>query len=92
MWAYVESNTSTFHFACLYLKFHWLFQCEGVPEAQKLIEQLLQLIPPMRATINLGIQPEAKDCTKNGRFINQQSLIACSFEYLWTRENMKDSM
>ena len=42
-----------------------------MPEAQKLIEQLLQLIPPMRATINLGIQPEAKDCTKNGRFTNQ---------------------
>ena len=38
-------------------------------EAQKLIEQLLQLIPPMRATVNLGIQPEAKDCTKNGIFM-----------------------
>ena len=45
-----------------------LFQCEGVPEAQKLIDQLLQLIPPMKSTISLGIQPEAKDCTKNGRF------------------------
>ena len=39
-----------------------------MPEAQKLIEQLLQLIPPMKSTISLGIQPEAKDCTKNGKY------------------------
>ena len=44
-----------------------------MPEAQKLIEQLLQLIPPMKSTINLGIQPEAKDCTKNGKYINKTS-------------------
>ena len=39
---------STFQ-AIVYIISDWLLQCEGVPEAQKLIEQLLQLIPPMNS-------------------------------------------
>jgi hypothetical protein len=42
------------------------FQCEGVPQAKKLIGQLLELIPPIKSSVSLGIQAEEREVTKNG--------------------------
>jgi hypothetical protein len=38
-----------------------------VPQAQKLIGQLLELIQPMKSSVTLGIQPEEREVTKNGK-------------------------
>ncbi|XP_053405929.1 N-alpha-acetyltransferase 35, NatC auxiliary subunit-like isoform X2 [Mercenaria mercenaria] len=40
-------------------------KCEGVPQAQKLIGQVLELIKPMKTSVSLGIQPEEREVTKN---------------------------
>ncbi|KAH3833681.1 hypothetical protein DPMN_106994 [Dreissena polymorpha] len=40
-------------------------KCEGVPQAKKLISQILEFIEPIRSTISLGIVPEDREITKN---------------------------
>ncbi|XP_048729829.2 N-alpha-acetyltransferase 35, NatC auxiliary subunit-like isoform X3 [Ostrea edulis] len=40
-------------------------KCEGIPQAQKLIGQLLELLPTIRDTICMGIQPDNKQVGKN---------------------------
>uniref|UniRef100_A0A8W8N5P4 Protein MAK10 homolog n=1 Tax=Magallana gigas TaxID=29159 RepID=A0A8W8N5P4_MAGGI len=40
-------------------------KCEGIPQAQKLICQLLELLPIIRDTICMGIQPDNKEVGKN---------------------------
>ncbi|XP_064608764.1 N-alpha-acetyltransferase 35, NatC auxiliary subunit-like [Liolophura sinensis] len=40
-------------------------KCEGVPQAQKILEQLTELVPIMKKTEPLGIQPEQREVTKN---------------------------
>ena len=45
----------------------YIFQCEGIPQAQKLISQLLELLPTIKETICMGIQPESQEVGKNGQ-------------------------
>ncbi|XP_067665722.1 N-alpha-acetyltransferase 35, NatC auxiliary subunit-like [Haliotis asinina] len=40
-------------------------KCEGIPQAQKTLVQLLELVPQVKATIHFGIQPEDREATKN---------------------------
>ncbi|KAL4227585.1 N-alpha-acetyltransferase 35 NatC auxiliary subunit [Mactra antiquata] len=39
-------------------------RCEGVPQAKKLIGQMLEVIQPMKSSITLGIQTEEREVTK----------------------------
>ncbi|XP_052797066.1 N-alpha-acetyltransferase 35, NatC auxiliary subunit-like [Mya arenaria] len=40
-------------------------KCEGVPQAKKLINQMLELIKTIKETVSLGIHPEDREVTKN---------------------------
>ncbi|WAR00409.1 NAA35-like protein [Mya arenaria] len=40
-------------------------ECEGVPQAKKLINQMLELIKTIKETVSLGIHPEDREVTKN---------------------------
>lgn len=51
------------------LRYLCVLQCEGIPQAQKLICQLLELLPIIRDTICMGIQPDNKEVGKNGRYM-----------------------
>lgn len=44
----------------------YILKCEGVPQGQKLIGQMLELIKPMKSSVDLGIKPEEREVTKNG--------------------------
>lgn len=61
-------------FTCIWciiynLSYLFVLQCEGIPQAQKLICQLLELLPIIRDTICMGIQPDNKEVGKNGRYM-----------------------
>ena len=43
-----------------------LLQSEGLPQAQKLILQLQELVPLTRSSLHLGIQPPSREASKNG--------------------------
>lgn len=57
------------------VKFHRLFfsmllsfskeKCEGIPQSHKLVGQLQELIPMMRDTLSVGVQPEKRELSKN---------------------------
>ncbi|KAJ8304627.1 hypothetical protein KUTeg_018210 [Tegillarca granosa] len=57
------------------IKYHRLFfslllsfnkeKCEGIPQAEKLLKQLQELIPSIRSTLDLGIQPDSQQVNKN---------------------------
>jgi len=53
---------------------HSIWQCEGVPQAKKLIGQMLELFKPIKESIGLGIQPEAREATKNGMQYNKNTI------------------
>lgn len=52
-----------------------VLQCEGIPQAQKLICQLLELLPIIRDTICMGIQPDNKEVGKNGRYMQDDKMV-----------------
>ncbi|XP_021369661.1 N-alpha-acetyltransferase 35, NatC auxiliary subunit-like isoform X1 [Mizuhopecten yessoensis] len=39
--------------------------CEGIPQSQKIVVQLQELIPTIRDTLPVGVQPEQKELSKN---------------------------
>lgn len=50
-----------------------------MPQAQKLIGQLLEMIQPMKSSVPLGVQPEEREVTKNGEsaFLFYQTCDGC---------------
>lgn len=44
----------------------FFFKCEGVSLVKKLVTQMQELIPVIKKTLSLGIQPETKEFSKNG--------------------------
>lgn len=62
---------------CIIYNLSYLFvlQCEGIPQAQKLICQLLELLPIIRDTICMGIQPDNKEVGKNGRYMQDDKMV-----------------
>ncbi|KAL5004056.1 hypothetical protein ScPMuIL_017512 [Solemya velum] len=40
-------------------------RCEGIPQAQKLLSQLSELLPNIRSTVDIGIKPDQTENNKN---------------------------
>lgn len=70
LYVHIIDKKNPFIWCIIYnLSYLFVLQCEGIPQAQKLICQLLELLPIIRDTICMGIQPDNKEVGKNGRYM-----------------------